>query len=71
MLPGLHYIQSIRYISPSPNLLYSMSICFFICRIKCVVLNAALLRPTHEMVVLQMLHVVAGLLSKKSGLGPC
>ena len=32
-------------------------------RTSCVVLNAALLLPPHETVVLQMLHVAAGLLS--------
>ena len=46
------------------NSLYSLSICFFlICRIKCVVSNAACLLPTHETVISQMLHVFAGLLS--------
>ena len=48
----------------SANSLYSLSVCFFICYFKFVVLNAALLLPPRETVVLQMLHVAVGLLSR-------
>ena len=40
--------------------LITFSVIFY--RTKCVVLNVALLLPPHAAVVLQMLHVAAGLL---------